>query len=209
LETLKSIAKKKADELNALEQAAKQAANAVDEQVRVINQEKATLSALPPLIDASGFQEKIQQGNESNSKADRWDLWSKQNGALIELRQSYKVKDEEVKALDKAKKEALESAVWPLEGLSVEDGVILFNGSQLAQCGHSEQMLVCGALAAETIKEHKLHVVRMDGIESMSKKDFDRLESIFNDKGIQVLSSRVTRGDVDDGEILIVDGEIK
>jgi hypothetical protein len=209
LETLKSIAKKKADELNALEQAAKQAANAVDDQVRAINQEKASLSALPPLIDVSGFQEKIQQGNESNSKADRWDLWSKQNEALIELRQSYKAKDEEVKALDKAKKEALESAVWPLEGLSVEDGAILFNGSQLAQCGHSEQMLVCGALAAETIKEHKLHVVRMDGIESMSKKDFDRLESIFNDKGIQVLSSRVTRGDVDDGEILIVDGEIK
>jgi hypothetical protein len=169
---------------------------------------KDGIAALPDIVDVSKISEAIQQGSEANKKADQWDAWNKKSEALTALRDKWSAKNDEVKELDEAKKEALDSAVWPLDGLSIDDGEILFNGSMLSQCGHSEQMLVCGALAAETIKNHKLHVVRMDGIESMSQADFKRLESIFNEKGIQVLSSRVTRGDIDDGEILIIDGAI-
>jgi len=166
------------------------------------------LKNTPPPPDSSAIREKIQSANDANAAADRWDAWEVRSNALAKLRAKYKTKDAEVKALDKAKKDALAKAEWPLDGLSIDDGVIVFNGSPLSQCGHSEQMLVCGALAAETISQHKLRVVRMDGVESMSKEDFQRLAKIFNDKGIQVLSSRVTRGDIDDGEIQIVDGNI-
>jgi hypothetical protein len=202
LEILKATAAQKAKELE-------QAENAVDEQIELLNQLSATLSTIAPAIDMSGLQQSIQDGSAANTKADRWDAWNEKNQALEKLRADYKAKDNEVKELDQAKKDALAASVWPLDGLSVEDGTIIFNGSPLQQCGNSEQMLVCGALAAETISQHKLHVVRMDGIESMSPEDFKQLAKIFNDKGIQVLSSRVTRGDVDDGELLIVDGEIK
>lgn len=167
------------------------------------------LSALPPSIDTTAMREQIQEGHRVNNNLLVWENWNKRNLALDNLRNNYAEKDKEVKALDQAKKDALAAAEWPLEGLSVEDGTIIFNGSPLQQCGNSEQMLVCGALAAETISQHKLHVVRMDGIESMSPEDFKQLAKIFNDKGIQVLSSRVTRGDVDDGELLIVDGAIQ
>jgi len=209
LEILKAAATQKANELNQLEQAAKQAANAVDDQIESINQMQSTLTTLAPAVDMADVQKSIQDGTIANTKADQWEAWEKQNQALIKLREEYKAKDNQVKELDQAKKDALAAAEWPLEGLSVEDGTIIFNGSPLQQCGNSEQMLVCGALAAETISQHKLHVVRMDGIESMDPEDFKKLSKIFNDKGIQVLSSRVTRGDVDDGELLIVDGELQ
>lgn len=205
----KSHADQEAANLKAAEETVDHANLEVKRLIENIENMKKDIDSLPAVVEIADIQQEIQGGNDDNSKADLWDSWDKRNKALEELRKSYKQKDDEVKLLDQSKKDALESAEWPLDGLSVDDGSILFNGSQLAQCGHSEQMLVCGALAAETIKTHKLHVVRMDGIESMSQKDFKRLEKIFNDKDIQVLSSRVTRGDIDDGEILIVDGAIK
>ena len=170
---------------------------------------EAKLQALPDVTDTTAIRERIQEGHRINNNLLVWENWNTRNVALTKLRADYKAKDEEVKALDQAKKDALAAAEWPLDGLSIDDGAIIFNDTPLAQCGHSEQMLVCGALAAETIKQHKLHVVRMDGIESMSPDDFKRLSTIFNDRDIQVLSSRVTRGDVDDGELLIVDGAIQ
>lgn len=203
-----SLVEQRERELKAAEEALTSAKEDVTKQASYIDELNTLLEDMPEAVDTAGIQQQIQDGSEANRKADNWDAWNKESLALEKLRADWIAKDEEVKALDQSKKDALASAEWPLDGLSVEDGAILFNGSQLAQCGHSEQMLVCGALAAETIKNHKLHVVRMDGIESMSQKDFKRLEKIFNDKGIQVLSSRVTRGDIDDGEILIVDGAI-
>jgi len=205
---LKNFVDQKKKELAAAQTALDEAIATAENQSDFVTKAKADLEEMPPAIDIADIQQQIQEGSIANAKADEWDAWSKENDALTKLRDEWSAKNDEVKALDNAKKDALASAVWPLDGLSVEDGVILFKGTQLSQCGHSEQMLVCGALAAETIKDHKLHVVRMDGIESMSQKDFKQLEKIFNDKGIQVLSSRVTRGDIDDGEILIVDGAI-
>lgn len=203
-----SAAQKEIDFKRAQEQL-ELANEAVETRKQYIVDLEMDLENCAPEVDASEIRTQIQQGNEANIKAGAWNAWDERNQALIKLRGDYKTKDDEVKALDKSKKDALAAAEWPLDGLAVEDGAIMFNGSPLAQCGHSEQMLVCGALAAETIKEHKLHVVRMDGIESMSPEDFERLAKIFNDKGIQVLSSRVTRGDVDDGELLIIDGAIQ
>ena len=209
LARLRELSIQKGNELKAAQTALDKAMSTEASQSLEVDKIKSDLEVMAPAIETADIQQEIQDGNNSNTKADQWDSWNKENQALIKLRDEWHDKNDEVKGLDDAKKNALGAAIWPLDGLSVEDGAILFNGSQLAQCGHSEQMLVCGALAAETIKNHKLHVVRMDGIESMSQKDFKRLEKIFNDKGIQVLSSRVTRGDIDDGEILIVDGAIE
>lgn len=170
--------------------------------------EKA-IANMPPAINVAAIRQKIQEANDANRAVDRWTEWTKRKDALDALRANYKAKNNEVKALDAAKREALQEAVWPLDGLAIADGDVYYHDVPLTQCGHSEQMLICGALAAETIKQHELRVVRMDGIESMGADDFSRLESIFNEKGIQVLSSRVTRGDIEDGELLIVDGSIE
>ena len=104
------------------------------------------------------------------------------------------------------KKDALAKAERPLEGLSIDDGNVLYNGSLMENLGESEQMLVTSALAVRDIEKHPLKIVRMDGVESMSKADFDKLQALFNERGIQVLSTRVSRGDVEPQELVIVDG---
>lgn len=162
-----------------------------------------------PKKSVSEIEDKINNAEKVNSKILLWEKWNNNKEAAKALEAEYKALDREVKKLDKMKKETVANAKWPIEGLSVENGNITYNGCLLSNCGHSEQMLICGALAAASIKEKELHVVRMDGIESMSPEDFKTLQKIFNDKDIQVLSSRVSRGDVEEGEIVIEEGKIK
>lgn len=157
----------------------------------------------------SDIEAKINSAEKVNSKIILWERWNDNKKDAEILNNEYQILDEEVKKLDKMKKETVANAKWPVDGLSVKDGNVIYNDCLLSNCGHSEQMLVCGALAAASIKENELHVVRMDGIESMSPEDFKALQKIFNDKGIQVLSSRVSRGDVEENEIVIEEGEIK
>lgn len=122
---------------------------------------------------------------------------------------TYDLLDQAIVGIDNAKKEAVEKAIWPIAGLGIQDGQIVYNGSLLSNCGESEVLLVCAALAAALVKDSKLQVVRMDGIESMSREDFKRMCEIFNKQGVQVLSSRVDRdGQVEEGELLIEEGRV-
>ena len=121
----------------------------------------------------------------------------------------YDLLDQAIVGIDQAKKDAVNSALWPISGLGITDGQITYNGNLLTNCGESEILLVCAALAASLAKDSKLQVVRMDGVESMSRDDFKRMCEIFKERGVQVLSSRVDRdGQAEEGELLIEDGRV-
>lgn len=151
----------------------------------------------------------LARAEEINQEAQIWEDWSRSNARLEQARATFAAQDVAVKACEEAKRKAVEGIVWPLASLSVEDGEIRFHGVPLTQCGNSEQLLVCGALAAHQIAQSRIRVVRLDGVESMSAEDFSALEKIFQEHDVQVLSSRVTRGDLEDGELLIHEGSVQ
>jgi len=151
----------------------------------------------------------LARAEEINQEAQIWEDWSRSNARLEQARATFAAQDAAVKACEEAKRKAVEGIVWPLAGLFVEDGEIRFHGVPLTQCGNSEQLLVCGALAAHQIAQSRIRVVRLDGVESMSAEDFSALEKIFQEHDVQVLSSRVTRGDLEDGELLIHEGSVQ
>lgn len=152
------------------------------------------------------IEQALASAGEINEKASRHQAWEARQQRFLESAEEWEKLDKKVKALDKAKKDAVAAAKWPIDGLAVQNGEIVYNGVLLSNLGKSEQVLVCGAIAASTFKDGQLRVVRLDGTESMSKDDFLTLEALFNEKGIQVLSSRVTRGDLEDYEIVISEG---
>lgn len=159
--------------------------------------------------EISELQEKLARAEEINAEAQKYETWKTENAKLEKSQADFTLHDIKVREVDEKKRAAVESIVWPVPGLSVQDGLIHFRGVPLCQCGNSEQILVCGALAAYEISKATLKVVRFDGVESMSAEDFQVLETLFEEKGIQVLSSRVTRGDLEDGEILIHEGKVQ
>lgn len=159
-----------------------------------------------PKIEVSSLDDRIANANKDNESAILHENWSKKQTEYEQLVTEHAVVDELVKKLVEERKEKLDTAKWPIEGLNIEEGNILYKDCLLENLGESEQMLVTAALAIEDIMAHDFHVVRMDGIESMSEDDFNALKKLFNDKGVQVLSTRVARGDVGDTEITITEG---
>jgi DNA repair exonuclease SbcCD ATPase subunit len=158
-------------------------------------------------IDTTDIVAAINSAEETNAKAEahaRWQEATKRHDEKVAERAEA---DAKVKALRAEKKAALDNAKWPIPGLSIEDGQVLYNGCLLSNLGTSEQMLVCAAISIADILAHPIHVVRLDGIEAMSKKDQKALEKLFNGHDIQVLETRVARGDIEEGEIVITEGE--
>lgn len=111
------------------------------------------------------------------------------------------------KAALKAKKIMMDGAEFPLEGLTIHDGILVYNDVFVDNLGKSEQMLVLGCLAIEDALSHDIRAVRMDGIESMGLEDYTKLRDYATEKHVQLFTTRVTRtDDVENHEILIVDG---
>lgn len=165
--------------------------------------------AVAALVDANTDEitDQINNSQMTNEKALTHKNWLDQSDRHEKAVEAHRKSDADVRELVEIKNKALESASWPIPGLTIEEGNVIYNDCHLSNLGESEQMLVCAALAIEDIKAHPLKVVRMDGVESMSKDDFVKLQGLFNGEGIQVLSTRVSRNDVEPQEIVIVDGK--
>lgn len=157
-------------------------------------------------IDLAGIREEIGNAEATNDQAVEYNAYMAAEKDYEAKKTEHEDLTEKIKDKREEKKVALDNAEWPLEGLSVEDGKVHYNGCLLENLGESEQMLVCSALAMKDILNHPLRVVRLDGIESMGKEHFKTLVNMFNGAGIQVLSTRVARAEVEPGEIQIVDG---
>jgi len=157
--------------------------------------------------DTGRLQAQLASATEVNAKAAKHEQWEERRKQHITLMSKRDDADEMVRDLREQKAELLDNAKWPLDGLSIEDGNVLYKGALIENLGHSEGMLVCAALAIKDIEAHALHCVRMDGVESMSKEDFGRLQKLFGDHDIQVISTRVSRDDVEGKELVIKEAE--
>lgn len=151
----------------------------------------------------------IAEAEDRNNQASIYNVWMQQKEQYESLKAQHSQTDSKIKDTHKEKKSVLDSAQFPLSGLSIQDGQIIYNDCLLSNLGTSEQMLVCASLALKDILAHDIHVVRMDGIESMGKEDFEALKKLFNGHDVQVLATRVSRGDVEPEEITIIDGVYK
>jgi len=188
--------KKHKEELEALEANSDHLCDEIDKMVMEAKD-------YPPL---EVLRQKIKDSSSINEKAATRKKWLADKAESEKLSVEKEHIDNEIKTLREIKKTSLESAKWPVFGLTIDDGEIKYHEIPLSQCGRSEQMLITGAISAKSIRDKKLRVVRLDGIESMSKADFETLSKIFHENGIQVLSTRVSRGEIEEGEIEIVEG---
>jgi len=156
--------------------------------------------------DIQEIRDKMTEAERTNEKAREYEKWEEQQKKHKEAETAYKNKMEEIKKLKQKQKDVMNKSEFPLEGLAISDGKIYYDDILVENLGTSKKKLVSAAIAAQIIKdEGKIKVVRMDGVESMDVEDYNKMKEIFNNNGIQVLSSRVIRKEQEreDNEILI------
>ena len=111
----------------------------------------------------------------------------------------------EIEGLRTAKTDLLTNADLPLEGLSVEDGELVYNGQRWDNMSGSQQMIVSVAIVRKLKPD--CGFVLLDKLEQMDLITLKEFDAWLKKEGLQAIATRVSVGD--ECSIIIEDGYVK
>lgn len=122
-----------------------------------------------------------------------------------EYRTQYSRLTTEIESLRKQRMDLLQNADLPLEGLSVEDGELLYNGQRWDNMSGSQQLMVSTAIVRKLKPE--CGFVLIDKLEQMDMQTLNEFGAWLEQEGLQAIATRVSTGD--ECSIIIEDGYVK
>ena len=122
-----------------------------------------------------------------------------------EYRKQYSSLTTEIESLRKQRMDLLQNADLPLEGLSVEDGELLYNGQRWDNMSGSQQLMVSTAIVRKLKPE--CGFVLIDKLEQMDMQTLNEFGAWLEQEGLQAIATRVSTGD--ECSIIIEDGYVK
>lgn len=117
-------------------------------------------------------------------------------------RSNYDKLTEEITAIRLAKRNLLQGANLPLDGLSVEDGALIYNGSKWDCMSGAEQMIVATSIVRRLNPE--CGFVLIDKLEQLDSDTLRSFGAWLEAEGLQAIATKVSDGD--DCTIIIEDG---
>jgi len=159
------------------------------------------------LKDEGELVEKLKNIQEINKSASAHEDWVKNNTILKERKIEL---DEVVKKLENIqsnKQAVLSKAKWPVDGLSVEDGRVIYNNLPIENAGQGMALQISFAVAMS--KNPTLKCCRLDGAESMGASGRADVIKMAEENGFQVLMSRVSDHGAGNGEVIIEEGVVE
>lgn len=121
-----------------------------------------------------------------------------------QLRNEYDKMTGELEAVRSQRKALLDSADLPLEGLSVNEGALIYKGQQWSDMSSAEQLIVATAIVRKLNPE--CGFVLMDKLEQMDTDTLAEFGKWLEAEGLQVIATRVSTGD--ECSIIIEDGTV-
>jgi hypothetical protein len=152
--------------------------------------------------NAEKINESVRAKRERESRTQEWEAAA---AAASQADKDLEAIDAE---LDRARSEA--AAKLPVEGLSLSDGVVLYNGKPLSQAGASAELRVSAAISIAANKDRPLKLLCIDDGEKLDLENTRMIFRMAREAGYQVMMAGV-EGKVGDGEtpsVLIEDGVI-
>ncbi|NQG98457.1 AAA family ATPase [Streptococcus suis] len=119
-----------------------------------------------------------------------------------EIRQQYNALSVEIEDVRKQKRDLLTNADLPLEGLSVDDGELLYLGQRWDNMSGSQQLQVATAIVRKLKPE--CGFVLIDKLEQMDQDTLKEFGEWLKREGLQAIATRVSTGD--ECSIIIEDG---
>lgn len=117
----------------------------------------------------------------------------------------YKDLSDEIDALREQKLDLLNGANLPLEGLSVDNGVITYKGQPWDNMSGSEQLIVATAIVRKI--NPQCEFVLVDKLEQMDLETLLDFANWLKDNKLQAIATRVSTGE--ECQIIIEDGYVK
>lgn len=121
-----------------------------------------------------------------------------------QLRNEYSKMTDKLEEVRNKRKALLDSADLPLEGLSVNEGALVYKGQQWSDMSGAEQLIVATAIVRKLNPE--CGFVLMDKLEQMDTDTLAEFGSWLETEGLQVIATRVSTGE--ECSIIIEDGTV-
>lgn len=112
---------------------------------------------------------------------------------------------EKIEDVRKVRRELLDNASLPLEGLSVQDGELTYNSQKWDCMSGAEQLKVATAIVRAL--NPNCGFVLIDKLEQMDRKTLDDFGKWLESQNLQAIATRVSSGD--ECSIIIEDGYVK
>lgn len=189
--------KRKTEELMKLtddyQTALRDAADLEDEKTDEIEQSIANIDALNQKVEANERRKQALKDAES-------------------LNDDYQSCNSEVNAAEDQRKKLLETARMPLDGLTVEDGKLVYNGAVWSDMSGAEQLRVATAVVRSLKPE--CGFVLVDKLEQMDSQTLAEFGAWAESEGLQVIGTRVATDDtcsviIEDGRVVEGVGQLK
>lgn len=128
----------------------------------------------------------------------------KAEGDALEYKNQYSKLTGEINDIRQTKIDLLKGANLPLEGLSVEDGELTYNGFKWDNMSGSDQLKVSTAIVRKLNPE--CGFVLLDKLEQMDLDSLKEFGEWLEQEGLQAIATRVSTGD--ECSIIIEDGYV-
>ena len=119
-----------------------------------------------------------------------------------DFRSQYDELTEQVEAIRQQKRDLLKGADLPLEGLTVENGELVYNGQKWDCMSGAEQLIVATSIVRKLNPD--CGFVLLDKLEQLDSKTLEAFGNWLEKEGLQAIATRVSSGD--ECCILIEDG---
>ena len=206
-ENLASIQKLHEEAVDRVEMLKRELSNAENELAKVIGDLATASKSAKNLIDESTeeLEKSITEVDEINRKVRANLDKDKAEEDARDYREEYDALTTEITEIRKRKTALLDNADLPLEGLSVEDGDLIYNGFKWDNMSGSEQLKVATAIVRKL--NPNCGFVLIDKLEQMDLTTLNTFGEWLESEGLQAIATRVSTGD--ECSIIIEDGYIK
>ena len=119
-----------------------------------------------------------------------------------DLRDQYNELTHQIESLRQERRELLEGADLPLEGLSVENGELIYKG-QKWDCMSGAEQLIVGASIVRKLNPD-CGFVLLDKLEQLDSKTLEEFGKWLESENLQAITTRVSKGD--ECSVIIEDG---
>lgn len=187
-----------------IEMLQKELARSTDELHIVMEQFETASKTVAELKDESTaeLEESIRNIEETNKKIlanlDR----EKAEKEAADYTAQYDLYTEQIEEVRRDKRALLEGADMPLEGLSVEQGELIYNGQQWDCMSGSEQLIVAASIVRKL--NPSCGFVLLDKLEQMDMNTLAAFGAWLESQGLQAIATRVSKGD--ECSVIIEDG---
>lgn len=156
-------------------------------------------------VDLSFYQTELDSLEETNRAVREKQKHKELQARAKERQEESKRLTKEIDTMEEAKVEAVKNAKLPMEGVSVDDSGVTFEGYPLKQCSGSVQLKVSMAMAMAVNPKLRVMLIRDGNL--LDSENMGLVTQMAQENDVQVWMERVE----DDGGVGIVieDGEVK